>query len=230
MHFANRGRTDHFSSRAPGAAQHECCEPGPSYFAWGCFRYFVSGPCGAPPHSVSKTRVNSLMGRCAASGIRDRWCFALTANRFNPNPSCFSAAVAAARIPACPRGSHERAACRLCRSPSAERRTVSVRPACRPPAPLRVRHAGASLRLHQRLAFGLVPHRSTMASACQFHGFPLPGKQVENAASIHAGLAIRRPQSAALVPAANERRTLARRSGVSPGSAKVASRSWIRGS
>src|SRR5882724_10017906 len=33
---------------------------GPFYFAWGCFRDFVSGPRGAPPHSVSKTRVNAL--------------------------------------------------------------------------------------------------------------------------------------------------------------------------
>ncbi len=26
------------------ATQPECCEPTPSYFAWGCFRYFGSGP------------------------------------------------------------------------------------------------------------------------------------------------------------------------------------------
>src|SRR5712671_2566278 len=29
---------------------------GPFYFAWGCFRNFVSRPCGTPPHSASKTR------------------------------------------------------------------------------------------------------------------------------------------------------------------------------
>jgi hypothetical protein len=32
----------------------ECCEPAPSYFAWGCFRYFGSGPeivaFNSPPH------------------------------------------------------------------------------------------------------------------------------------------------------------------------------------
>src|SRR5882724_11812007 len=33
---------------------------GPFYFAWGCFRDFVSGPRSAPPHSASKTRVNAL--------------------------------------------------------------------------------------------------------------------------------------------------------------------------
>src|SRR5882672_2642759 len=50
----------HFSSRARDAAQHECrC---PFYFAWGCFRDFVSKPRDALPHSASKTRVNALMG------------------------------------------------------------------------------------------------------------------------------------------------------------------------
>ena len=34
----------------PDAAQQECCEPGGSlYFAWGCFRDFLSRPCRAPP-------------------------------------------------------------------------------------------------------------------------------------------------------------------------------------
>ena len=124
--------TDHFSSRAPGAAQPECGEPGSILLCMGLFSRFYVPALRCTAHSVSKTRVNALMGRCAASGIRDRWCFALTANRFNSNPSCFSAAAAAARMSACPRGSHERAAaCRRCRSPSAERRTVSVRPARR---------------------------------------------------------------------------------------------------
>jgi hypothetical protein len=31
----------------------------PFYFAWGCFRDFVSGPCGVPPKSI-----------CTASGTR----------------------------------------------------------------------------------------------------------------------------------------------------------------
>src|SRR6266478_5347076 len=52
--------TDHFllvprTQRSTSAASR-----GPFYFAWGCFRDFVSGPRGAPPHSASKTRVNAL--------------------------------------------------------------------------------------------------------------------------------------------------------------------------
>src|SRR5882762_9544567 len=37
------------------------------YFAWGCFRDFLSRPCRAPPK-----------GRYAGSGTRDRQCLALT--------------------------------------------------------------------------------------------------------------------------------------------------------
>jgi len=45
----------------PGPKPHERCERGPFYFAWGCFRDFVSGLRGVPPKR-----------RCAASGTRDR--------------------------------------------------------------------------------------------------------------------------------------------------------------
>ena len=65
------------------ASRTSAASRGPFYFAWGCFRDFVSGLRGVPPHSasktrvnaltsVSKTRVNALMRRCAASGTRDR--------------------------------------------------------------------------------------------------------------------------------------------------------------
>src|SRR5216683_4268660 len=40
---------------------------GSLYFAWGCFRDFLSRPCRAPPK-----------GRYAGSGTRDRECLALT--------------------------------------------------------------------------------------------------------------------------------------------------------
>jgi hypothetical protein len=51
--------TGHFSSGAPEATQRKCCEPGPFYFAWGCFRDFVQA-LRWTAHSVSKTGVNTL--------------------------------------------------------------------------------------------------------------------------------------------------------------------------
>src|SRR5712672_1650613 len=52
--------TDHFSSRAPNATQHECCELGAHFTLHGVvFAILCPGPaCTA--HSVSKTRVNAL--------------------------------------------------------------------------------------------------------------------------------------------------------------------------
>ena len=41
--------TDHFSSRAPDASRTSAASLGPFYFAWGCFRDFVSGLRGVPP-------------------------------------------------------------------------------------------------------------------------------------------------------------------------------------
>ena len=35
-------------SGAPDASGVSAASRGPFYFAWGCFRDFVSGPCGAP--------------------------------------------------------------------------------------------------------------------------------------------------------------------------------------
>jgi len=101
--------TDHFSSRAPDASRTSAASGGTFYFAWGCFRDFVSGLPGAPPRSASKTRVNALtsvskarvnalMRRCAASGTRDRYCFALTANRSNSNASCSRAVGLECRV------------------------------------------------------------------------------------------------------------------------------------
>src|SRR6266852_7022046 len=40
--------TDHFSSRAPDASRTSAASRGPFYFAWGCFRDFVSGLRGVP--------------------------------------------------------------------------------------------------------------------------------------------------------------------------------------
>jgi hypothetical protein len=51
--------TGQFSSGAPEATPRKCCEPGPFYFAWGCFRDFVQAPQWTA-HSVSKTHVNTL--------------------------------------------------------------------------------------------------------------------------------------------------------------------------
>jgi hypothetical protein len=46
-------------SRAADASGLSAANRGPFYFAWGCFRDFVSRPCGVPPMSI-----------CAASGTR----------------------------------------------------------------------------------------------------------------------------------------------------------------
>src|ERR1700675_971865 len=40
--------TDHFSSPAPDASRTSAASRGPFYFAWGCFRDFVSGLRGVP--------------------------------------------------------------------------------------------------------------------------------------------------------------------------------------
>ena len=99
------GRDDEsFFFSCPNATRHECCEPGPILLCMGLFSRFCVRALRCTAHSVSKTRVNALMSvsktrvnalmrRCAASGTRDRWYFALTANRFNSNPSRSSAAL-----------------------------------------------------------------------------------------------------------------------------------------
>ena len=70
------GRDDGaFFFRAPDAAQHGSASRGPLYFAWGCFRDFLSRPCRAP-----------LKGRYAGSGTRHRWCLAFT-ERIDPTPN-----------------------------------------------------------------------------------------------------------------------------------------------
>src|SRR4051812_9931157 len=48
--------------------------PGPSYFAWGCFRYFVSGGCGAPAHCWIRATesAESFQAMTARSGARHR--------------------------------------------------------------------------------------------------------------------------------------------------------------
>jgi hypothetical protein len=70
------GRDDGaFFFRAPDAAQHGSASRGPLYFAWGCFRDFLSRRCRAP-----------LKGRYAGSGTRHRWCLAFT-ERIDPTPT-----------------------------------------------------------------------------------------------------------------------------------------------
>src|SRR5216683_3534897 len=59
--------TAHFSSRARMQRSRSAASRGSLYFAWGCFRDFLSRPCRAPPK-----------GRYAGSGTRDRQCLALT--------------------------------------------------------------------------------------------------------------------------------------------------------
>src|SRR5438132_6136741 len=49
--------TDYFSSRAPDQHSTGAASRGPFYFAWGCFRDFVSGPCGVPP--IARRRIDS---------------------------------------------------------------------------------------------------------------------------------------------------------------------------
>src|SRR5438034_2711632 len=79
-----------FFFSCPGRKPHERCELGPILLCMGLFSRFCVWAPRCTAHSVSKTRVNALMRRCAASGTRDRWCFALTANRSNSNASCSS--------------------------------------------------------------------------------------------------------------------------------------------
>src|SRR3979490_2601222 len=52
--------TDHFSSRAPNATQHECCELGPILLCMGLFSRFCVRALRCTAHSASKTRVNAL--------------------------------------------------------------------------------------------------------------------------------------------------------------------------
>jgi hypothetical protein len=86
------GRDDGpFFFSCPGRKPHERCEPGPILLCMGLFSRFCVWAPRCTAHSVSKTRVNALMRCCAASGTRDRYCFALTANRSNSNASCSSA-------------------------------------------------------------------------------------------------------------------------------------------
>src|SRR6266550_7053829 len=59
--------TAHFSSRARTQRSRSAASRGSLYFAWGCFRDFLSRPCRAPPK-----------GRYAGSGTRDRQYLALT--------------------------------------------------------------------------------------------------------------------------------------------------------
>src|SRR3981081_1175047 len=58
--------TDHFSSRAPDATQHECCEPGPNLLCMGLFSRFCVRALRGIARGVSKARVNALAGalRC----------------------------------------------------------------------------------------------------------------------------------------------------------------------
>ena len=93
------GRDDGpFFFSCPGRKPHERCEPGPILLCMGLFSRFCVWAPRCTAHSVSKTRVNALMRRCAASGTRDRWCFALTANRSNSNASCSSCTYAVTEL------------------------------------------------------------------------------------------------------------------------------------
>src|SRR5712672_1223676 len=68
--------TEHFSSGTPDAARStSAASRGLLYFAWGCFRDFLSKPCRIPPK-----------GRYAGSRIRDRQCVAVT-GRIDPTPT-----------------------------------------------------------------------------------------------------------------------------------------------
>jgi hypothetical protein len=46
--------TDHFCSRAPDASRTGAASRGPFYFAWGCFRDFVSGLRGVPRRGAAR--------------------------------------------------------------------------------------------------------------------------------------------------------------------------------
>src|SRR6266852_5019249 len=77
--------TAHFSSRARTQRSRSAASRGSLYFAWGCFRDFLSRPCRAPPK-----------GRYAGSGTRDRQCLALT-GRIDPVPTHHALGLAEAR-------------------------------------------------------------------------------------------------------------------------------------
>src|SRR5712691_11502811 len=77
--------TMHFSSRARTQRNRSAASRGSLYFAWGCFRDFLSRPCLAPPK-----------GRYAGSGTRDRQCLALT-GRIDPVPTHHALGLAEAR-------------------------------------------------------------------------------------------------------------------------------------
>src|SRR5712675_2440434 len=66
--------TAHFSSRARTQRSRSAASRGSLYFAWGCFRDFLSRPCRAPPK-----------GRYAGSGTVPR---AYWTNRSSSNTSC----------------------------------------------------------------------------------------------------------------------------------------------
>jgi hypothetical protein len=75
------GRDDGpFLFSCPGRKPHGRCEPGPILLCMGLFSRFCVWALRCTPKR-----------RCAASGSRDRECFALTANRSNSNASCSSA-------------------------------------------------------------------------------------------------------------------------------------------
>ena len=61
--------TDYFSSRAPERSAARVLQAGPILLCMGLFsRFCVQALRVHGPHSASKTRVNALMRRCAASG------------------------------------------------------------------------------------------------------------------------------------------------------------------
>src|SRR5260370_14990637 len=61
------GRDDGpFFFSCPGRKPHERCEPGPILLCMGLFSRFCVWAPRCTAHSVSKTRVNALMRRCAA--------------------------------------------------------------------------------------------------------------------------------------------------------------------
>ena len=57
-------------------SQHECCERGLSYFAWGCFRDFVARALGALPEAAAPQSL--VRFEFVRAGVRGagavRWC------------------------------------------------------------------------------------------------------------------------------------------------------------
>src|SRR5215203_384072 len=80
----------------PGSEWRGCCEPGPFYFAWGCFRDFVSGPCDA---HFARKRYNSIpRGAACNEDLLSTEDSQGEENRFRRSPT--GPAVARPRIPA----------------------------------------------------------------------------------------------------------------------------------